>query len=92
MVDPLTAQPHDLHSPPPSCASCVNQPRGTEGVPTRARGGRGPYWAAQAVARPSEVDDKRQTTANAETSTHRSESFRRQVVQLTIGEHHIYDI
>jgi hypothetical protein len=47
--------------------------------------------SAQAVARPSEVDDRRQVTANAETSTRRSAAFRRAAVQVAISEHHIYD-
>jgi len=46
----------------------------------------------QAVARPSEVDDWRQSMANAEASTCRSAAVSPAAVQLAIGEHHIYDI
>jgi hypothetical protein len=45
----------------------------------------------QAVARPSEVDDWRQTTAKAESSTCRSETFVTGGEQVAIAEHHIYD-
>jgi hypothetical protein len=43
-------------------------------------------------ARPSEVDERWQTTANAETSTCRSTAVWLAARQLATGEHHIYDI
>jgi hypothetical protein len=46
----------------------------------------------QAVARPSEVDDWRQTTANAEASTCRSAAVWPAAGQLAISRTHIYDI
>jgi hypothetical protein len=52
----------------------------------------GPTDLRQAVARPSEVDDQRQTTANAETSTCRSTGVWPAAAQLVISEYQIYDI
>jgi hypothetical protein len=46
----------------------------------------------QAVARPSEVNERRQETANADRSTCRSEAVWRKPGQLTISARHIYDI
>jgi hypothetical protein len=54
--------------------------------------GRGRCTACQAVARPSEVDDRRHKIAIAERSTCRSEAISCVAAQLAIGEHHIYDI
>jgi hypothetical protein len=48
--------------------------------------------ARQAVARPSEVDDWRQTTANVEASTRRSAAVWPAAGQLAISWRHIYDI
>jgi hypothetical protein len=47
--------------------------------------------SAQAVVRPSEVDDRREMTANAEASTRRSAAVWPAAGQLAIDEHHIYD-
>jgi hypothetical protein len=49
-------------------------------------------FTRQAVARPSEVDDGRQTTANAESSTCRSATVWSAADQLAVSEHHFYDI
>jgi hypothetical protein len=46
----------------------------------------------QAVARPSEVDDRQEMMANAERSTCRSEATVTGGGQAAIAEHHIYDI
>jgi hypothetical protein len=46
----------------------------------------------QAVARPSEVDERRQRTANVGRSTCRSAVVWPAASQLTIGEYQIYDI
>jgi hypothetical protein len=46
----------------------------------------------QAVARPSEVDDRRHKMATAESSTCRSETIVAGGGQVAIAEHHIYDI
>jgi hypothetical protein len=45
----------------------------------------------QAVARPSEVDEWRETTAEAGSSTRRSAAVCRSVGQLAISERHNYD-
>jgi hypothetical protein len=45
----------------------------------------------QAVARPSQVDDRRHKMAIAERSTSRAEAVRQAKAQLGISEHHIYD-
>jgi helix-turn-helix protein len=51
-------------------AALVLTAQSSEGHSTAtSRGGRGPCRACQAVARPSEVNERRQRTANAETST-----------------------
>jgi hypothetical protein len=47
--------------------------------------------ATQAVARPSEVDERRQTTAMADISTCRSTAVWPAVGQLAVIEHQIYD-
>jgi hypothetical protein len=44
-----------------------------------------------AVARPSEVDDRQETTANDESSTCRSEAIVTGGRQVAIAEYHIYD-
>lgn len=46
----------------------------------------------QAVARPSQVDDRRHKMAIVDRSTCRSAAVCRAADQLTITEHHIYDI
>jgi hypothetical protein len=53
------------------------------------RSGAVPGWPG--IARPSEVDDWRETTATAGRSICRSAAIRRLADQLAIGEHHIYD-
>jgi hypothetical protein len=46
----------------------------------------------QAVARPSEVNQRRQKTATAGRTTCRPEAIRPAMDLLPIDEHHIYDI